>query len=116
MDALKFLKEKKRMCDAYITCSSGCPLHLKRADKNMLCHNYCNMNPEVAVSTVERWSAEHPIKTRQSEFMKLFPDVELEDNIIKICPCMVDAKIKDKCYSLSPCYDCRKKYWLAEVK
>lgn len=30
---------------------------------------------EEAVAIVEKWSAEHPKKTRQSEFLKIFPTV-----------------------------------------
>ena len=72
-------------------------------------------NTSIAVKLI-RAQAEHPVKTRQGEFMKMFPDVELEDNIIKILPCEINTKIKDKCYRLRPCYGCRKKYWLAEVE
>lgn len=114
MYAVEFLKKKRRMCSGG-NCDR-CSLRVGNNGTDYGCRTFVEKYPEAAVAVVEKWSAEHPVKTRQSEFMKLFPDVELEDNIIKICPCMVDTKIKDKCYSLSPCYDCRKKYWLEEVE
>ena len=92
------------------------PLKIPVYENGFTCIRYCFDNPEKAVEIVEKWSAEHPVKTRQSEFLKMFPDVELEDNIIKILPCEINTKIKDKCYRLRPCYGCRKKYWLAEVE
>ena len=119
MDAVKFLKEEDRMCDKYKyssdhTCSD-CPCNSKRNGTDEICISLRKTDPAKYVEIVEKWSAEHPIKTRQSEFMKMFPDVELEDNIIKILPCEINTKIKDECYRLRPCYGCRKKYWLAEI-
>lgn len=58
MDAIKFLKEKKRMCDSYINCD-GCGF-----GKVPKCNHTEDDNPKKAVAIVEKWSKEHPIKTR----------------------------------------------------
>ncbi len=74
-----------------------------------------------AVKFVERWTAEHPVKTRQSVFLEQFPNVVLDGNgIINISTCQVDTKQyplngKD-CCKFKACSECRRKFWLAEVE
>lgn len=113
MDAVKFINERRRMCDSYNICSE-CPIH---SDTKIDCDRYLNTNPENYVKTVGKWSAEHPVKTRQSEFLKIFPNAKLDDNgTISICPLYIEPHIKDELCSETSCDKCRKKYWLAEVK
>lgn len=64
MDAVKFIKEHRRMCKTYHSCRS-CPL------KDTPCTSIAAVNPEVIVPIVEQWSSEHPVKTRQSEFLEI---------------------------------------------
>ena len=70
-----------------------------------------------AVKFVERWAAAHPIKTRQSEFLKLFPgaDVGETDGWLTLNPCNVYEKMRKEC-GIPKCSDCRRKFWLAEVE
>lgn len=61
MDAIRFLKEKERMCEYYEYCE-GCPL----ADGIETPSLYCTCpeeEPEEMVAIIEKWSAEHPIRT-----------------------------------------------------
>ena len=71
-----------------------------------------------AVGAVEKWAKEHPKKTRQSEFLKLFPDVRRKDGVVDLHPCMIDTKNypKDDYCATNSCNDCRKDYWLQEVE
>ena len=65
MDALKFLKERKRMCSSYKNCK-GCPLY------NINCvinNNISDKDCERNAAAVEKWSKENPLKTRQSVFL-----------------------------------------------
>ena len=70
-----------------------------------------------AVKFVERWTAAHPIKTRQSEFLKLFPgaDVGETDGCLTLCPCNIYEKMRKECGAPN-CSECRRKFWLAEVE
>lgn len=70
-----------------------------------------------AVKFVERWAVAHPIKTRQSEFLKLFPgaDVDETDGCLTLYPCFVYEKMRKECGERK-CSDCRRKFWLAEVE
>lgn len=70
-----------------------------------------------AVKFVERWDAEHPIKTRQSELLKLFPgaDVGEKDGCLTLAPCNIYEKMRKEC-GAPKCSECRKAFWLAEVE
>ena len=69
MDAVEYVKTQFRLCRSKDSCSE-CPLQ----DKENCC---CIMDTieyvEKAVQIVEQWAKEHPVKTRQSEFLKVFP-------------------------------------------
>lgn len=130
MDAVEFMKESNRMCKAFNeNCKSKdgnnfyCGLRYE-ADKNgESCDEYIRNHPDKAVAIVEKWAKEHPRKTRQSEFLKMFPDAQIFEGVLKIEPCeLIDSKLNpEECHSydefgLSGCYECRKNYWLEEIK
>lgn len=77
---------------------------------------------EGMVEAAEEWVAEHPAKTRQSEFLKQWPETKLmQDGIIKICPSAVSAAYREKDGSCAilrsgSCTECRREFWLAEVE
>lgn len=112
MDAVKYLKEKERMCDSYNNMCDGCGF-----GKVPKCNRTEKDNPEKAVAIVEKWSAEHPMKTRQSEFLKMFPNAYIRNGIIRICPRKIDQNsiTSEECGKLA-CSGCQKEYWLAEVE
>lgn len=116
MDAVEFLKEKERMCSKCGMCSV-CPADKQNNGFYMDCDNLEVKKPEELVAIVERWSAEHPIKTRQSEFLKMFLNAPLRENgSIAICPLDVDRDAKCSQKQGARCPDCQKDYWLAEVE
>lgn len=117
MDAVKYLKERERMCDSYNNMCDGCGF-----GKVPKCNRTEEDNPEKAVEIVEKWSSEHPKKTRQSELLKMFPNAELStDGILTVAPCLVDKTFNrsagntEECCIKNDCIKCRKEYWLAEV-
>lgn len=59
MDAVKFLKEKERMCNNYEVCYE-CPLSAPRREAEILyCNSFIGSYPEEAIEIVEKWSKEH---------------------------------------------------------
>ena len=68
-----------------------------------------------AVKFVERWDAEHPVKTRQSEFLKLFPNAQTDSGCLNACPMDVFGNTGIDC-NKHTCFDCKKAFWLAEVE
>ena len=115
MDAVEFLKEKERMCNKCSACS-GCPVCKKNNGFNMDCEDLAIENPEEFVAIIEKWSVEHPVKTRQSELLKMFPGTRINlDGVIDIDPCFFDKKIEHHCEKYDSCDDCYKEYWLSEI-
>ena len=117
MDAVEYLKEKVRMCIEH-RCGN-CPLG-KAGDEQYYssCCAFEEEHPEEAVAIVEKWETERSKKTRQSEFLKMFPRVRTyDDGVIYMDPCDVDTSYKNEngCGNIS-CRDCKEKYWLAEVE
>ena len=116
MTAIEYLKAKRRMTKnkRSMNCND-CPLSYEnnefRLSFRMLENNY----PEKAIEIVETWEKEHPVKTRQSEFLKLFPDNATDINgVIDICPKNVNRKYT--CSGLIDCDKCREKFWMEEME
>lgn len=111
MDALKFLRERKRMCDSYTDCK-GCPFNDSKCVINSA---LSDDDYERITATVERWSAEHPIKTRQSVFLEQWPNASVDEGGVLFCPKTVDrahiCRCKDK-----GCSVCRREFWSQEVE
>lgn len=111
MDAVEYVKTQFRLCRSKDSCSE-CPLQ----DKENCC---CIMDTieyaEKSVRIVEQWAKDHPVKTRQSEFLKTFPNavIDEDDGILGIKPCDIDESIG--CTNEKGCDGCRRKYWLTEV-
>jgi hypothetical protein len=68
-----------------------------------------------AVEFYRRFAKDRPVKTRKSEFLKVFPNAEIDedDGILCIKPCAIDKSIG--CTNGKGCGDCYRKYWLTEV-
>ena len=116
MDAVKFVKTLGRMCN--VECIR-CEFWKKRSSGES-CASWQKNHPEEAVAIVEKWAKEHPIKTRQSEFLKMFPNVILND---KGQPSLC-AKLLDTTYhrvggcglDVDTCQRCMDNFWGQEVE
>ena len=73
MDVLKFMKERRRMCNYYSMCQE-CP----RANESTCVIEDMRIEElEKLISDVEQWSKEHPPKTRLQDFMEKYPNAEV---------------------------------------
>lgn len=116
MDAVEFIVKRERMCKPNIAHCESCPVDIEMRKRGLetTCYNFQITYPQTFVEIVEQWNKEHPIKTRQSEFLKMFPRANRgEDGLIVFCPKDFDSKIE---CGRDPCGECRKKYWLEEVE
>ena len=115
MDAVEFLNEGTRMCNSYEACV-GCPMY-PTDDCCMV-----KMNLKQMINIVEQWAKAHPIKTRQSEFLKQWPDAEIgDDGYPSVAPCQLykDMEEKDEngvCCKNCGCGICRRDFWLKEIE
>lgn len=113
MDAVKFVKTLGRMCDAEcIKCEFW-----KRRSRWESCNAWQKNHPEEAVAIVEQWAAEHPIKTRQSEFLEHYPGARISiHGCLNICPMDVFSDAEINCINAQSCFECKKKFWMQEVE
>ena len=116
MDAVKFLKERARMCEANQTGEMTCENCAAYKGVSQCYKLGEPKDPEKMVAIVEQWAAEHPIKTRQSEFLKHYPGARiLAHGCLNACPMDVFAFTEINC-NAQPCFECKKAFWLAEVE
>ena len=114
MDAVEYVKQRERMCDYYVNCGD-CP-----AGNYEWCASLSGIPNMVPI--VEQWAKEHPAKTRQSEFLKMWPDAEIGgDGLPSVAPCQLDVRLihgesKKDCRYRGVCDKCRRDFWLKEVK
>lgn len=85
MDAVKYLKEKQRMCEKYIDCL-GCPIYELKSKHHITCVMTEKTYPEKAVEIVEKWSEEHPQKTILQDFLEKYPNATLCRDVPNYCP------------------------------
>lgn len=118
MNAVEFIRERERMCKTFPLRCRGCEI-VNRMEGNESCSDYIKRRPDEAVAIVEQWAKEHPRKTRQSEFLKMFPNARRWDDIIDLCPQMIenfDCPQKHEGDNWKSCTECKRQYWNAEVK
>ena len=114
MDAVEYVKQRERMCDYYVNCGD-CP-----AGNYEWCTSLSGIPKMVPI--VEQWVKEHPAKTRQSEFLKMWPDSEIgDDGYPSVAPCQLykDMEEKDEngvCCKNCGCGICRRDFWLKEIE
>lgn len=118
MDAIEFIKERQRLCQTYTRCSE-CPV----GNDNDGCKFNTVSGYEAAeqIRLLEEWSAAHPQKTRQDEFLKQYPETALDENgVISICPNGLSLAYRTSSGGCnnpdSTCPDCRRKFWLKEIE
>lgn len=117
MDALKFIEERNRMCDYYtksdvLNGCADCP------EWDSACNVVRDVTPEY-IADVEKWSHEHPRKTRQAVLLSLFPTGRLDNSgVLTICPAGVDVKqlAPDGTGCRKDCATCRRDFWMQEVE
>lgn len=100
MDALEFVRNYREMLE-----KRGFGLWIT-SDEN---------TPEEIVAETEKWAAAHPVKTRQSEFLKLFPNAQTDSGCLNACPMDVFGNTGIDCNKRT-CFECKKAFWLAEVE
>lgn len=112
MDAVEFLKTLRRMCNW--KCHE-CEFK-KRLSGFESCTVWRKTHPEEAVAIAKKWAKEHPVKTRQSEFLKHYPGARISvHGCLNACPMDVFSFTEINC-NAQPCFECKKAFWLAEVE
>ena len=119
MDAVKFIKERNRMCTTYTPkrCE-GCPAD-NYGGEGVACIMVDKIDAERLVPIVEKWSAAHPRKTRQSVFLEQWPETKVDDaGTILVMPCTLLPSLccSSYCGGHENCIVCRREFWMQEVE
>lgn len=116
MDAVEFIKTVNRLCGNQGCCKEG-PV-AKEGRCLIGFDNESVKSVEETVSKVEQWAKDNPVKTRQSEFLKQFPNADLT----RLLPCIIEKdKRPTRCIKYidevghALCDECRNDYWNEEV-
>lgn len=117
MDAVEFIKAINRLCEAQEDCKD-CPLIGHACDVNTatIMESYNIESVQKMVRICEQWAKDHPVKTRQSEFLKMFPNAPKSGRVLDICPkdLNIEYMPPKRCENIS-CSDCKTDYWNEEV-
>lgn len=113
MDVAEFFSEFRRMCKS----SSDCTKCEYNGDR---CDNAIELL-EKTVAKVEQWSKEHPRKTRQSVFLEQYPEASIDEfGVLGVCPFLISTSHRGThggCAHIdAKCTDCRREFWMQEVK
>lgn len=110
MDVIKFTTAMSQIC-----LSSHCENCVLRLFCRKPYHERTKEDAEKAVTIVEEWMKAHPVKTRQSELLKMFPNTPLgcDSGVITICPANFHASV---CKQGVSCDDCCREFWLEEIE
>ena len=106
MDAVEFIKQVRRM---------------GKQKGEAICFKLEEKDTEI-VEKIEQWAKKHPAKTRQSEFLKQWPDAEIsDDGLPAVAPCQLDVELlqcesQEDCENRGVCGKCRCDFWLKEIE
>lgn len=115
MDAVKFIEERNRMCESFGAGCIGCPAY---NEPRCVVSSASTLDAKEQVAIVEKWSVAHPRKTRQDVFLEHWPEAELVNGCLAICPKRISANYRNgnaDCTNRS-CADCLYKFWMHEVE
>ena len=121
MDAVKFINERDRMCKSFGDRCTECPGFDEFEGALCLVGQESTLDATAQVAIVEKWSAEHPYKTRQDVLLEQYPEANLDKyGIIQICPAaFFSAYRSDKLGCINShmiCSECRRGFWTQEVE
>ena len=122
MDTVRFIEERNRMCKSFDTGCKWCPA-FNAEDKLCCCAvgQESTLDATAQVAIVEEWSAAHPRETRQSMFLKHWPEEAIDSyGVLNLCPAPISKShrnIYGKCaHAGVKCDECRREFWMKEVE
>ena len=110
MDAVEFYKQFARYCSSSYCGACNIVDYCKTKTKD-------GRDAEKIVREIEQWAKDHPVKTRQSEFLKMFPNAQMVNIEHTFCIAHFDSTkvCKESNPSNEKCIACRYRFWNEEV-
>lgn len=122
MDAIKFIEERNRMCKSFDVSCEECPaFDACKDDPCCAVRNMSTLDATAQIAIIEKWSAEHPRKTRQDVFLEQYRETALDEHgVITICPVTLSKAHRNSSGGCKNPYDrcdvCRREFWMQEVE
>lgn len=114
-----YFVEKKRMTKINKYCQIDCvdcPLNSSNSGIDIPCKSLEANYPDKAIEIVQKWSNEHPQKTLLSDFLKHYPQTELENGLPPLCAGILGQGDEECKHEFNECYsDCRD-CWNASIE
>ena len=117
MEAKEFVYGLRRMCKFYD--NGNCYKNVGTEEVEscpMLKYNCGNIDDlsDESFDIVEEWVEQHPLKTRQTELLKIYPNARMweDDDFLGFCPKNLDTE--KEC--TATCRNCCKEYWSKEIE
>lgn len=110
MDAIEFLRDFRRMCNSYGDTCGNCKL-----DGDECSFSDCVCDHQKMIRVVEEWAKKHPektVKTRFSEFKKMFPNYNYPFDLPNGCVREFDCSATCR----TNCHICKKAFWLTPIE
>lgn len=106
MKVMASIKDLKRMCKGYSDCGD-CPLSMEDCRRP-------DLLPDNADKIVDKWVAEHPVKTYAMDFFEKFPGTQRNATTGIPIPCIrvIYSEFYDKVCPAERCSEC----WNREMK
>lgn len=74
---VNYLQETYRMCKYYDHECDKCPASVMNNSYNQICKTLFTNHPDHAIEIIQKWSDEHPVKTRLEDLLGKYPNFEL---------------------------------------
>lgn len=114
MDAKEFLREYGAMCNTFEYCDD-CPMtNLKEMYNIPYCSRVLVEHAEEAIKVVAGYRDK---RTRQSEYLRLFPRSyrPMRNGVLDVCPNRIGGLLGCPTSDKS-CEECKEEFWLEEIK
>ena len=83
----------------HVKCNDECPFGICENGEGLGCDIFVQKFPKTAIEVVQKWSDEHPAKTRLDDLLEKYPNAQLDKE--EGCPNLRPAELGycEHCYS-----------------
>lgn len=102
---VNYFKEKVRMTNMCGILCRDCPISSDNNKMSIDCNKFQCKYPEQAVEIVQKWSDEHPQKTRFEDLKEKYPNVEIQNDVPAACAKSLGYCTQEDCDNVT-CVEC----------
>ena len=100
----RLTKQNPRSCHELCT---DCPLNSVNNGKELMCTEFEMFYPKEAIEIVQKWSDEHPQKTKKEAFLEAYPNAIIDKIYPVAHPCEIYGLPEGVEWSVDLCVECK---------